>query len=375
MKSCGHSLAAALIGLLLASPALRAEAVRGYVLQPTTGEQVADVEVAFYVRQEGRLGEILRKTTDAQGRFAFSGPFVEGGLEFVLAAFYRGVPHFTIPLEVGAQQEVIVEVYEPTRDGSDLRIASHNLFLALGGGELDVAHLVQIDNAGERTYVGRGGEGQRRVAEFALPANLFGLQSHAGNIVPAGDDLYFDTQPLPPGSTQITFTFSLDAQQLDQGYVHQVGYPTERLEIFLQPSTFQPGAPFADLGTVDLHGNQYRRLQLTGLEPGANVLVPLPLNRSQRWLLKWAALGVAGLGGILALILAGRTASAKAAPKALPDIRNLRQYADQLVDRLARLDDAHTECRDDPQYRAERDRLMEQARAVFHLLEEQDGRR
>lgn len=373
MKSRGQPLAAALIGLLLASASVRADAVRGYVLQPVTGEQVAHVEVAFYVRQERGLSEILRKTTDAQGRFAFAGPFVEAGLEFVLAAFYKGAPHFTAPLEVGAQQEVIVEVYEPTQDAADLRIASHNLFLSLGAGQLDVAHLVQIDNTGERTYIGRGGEGQRQVAEFALPPGLFGLQSHAGSIVPAGNDRYFDTQPLPPGTTQITFTFSLDAQQLDRGYVHQVGYPTQRLEIFLQPSTFQPGAPFADLGTVDLHGNQYRRLQLAGLEPGEQILVPLPLTHSQRWLLKWAALGIACLGGCLALLLAGRARRPQPAVQAGPDSQTLRQYGDQLIDQLAQLDEAHAGRPDDPQYRAARARLMEQARAVFHLLEEPDG--
>lgn len=365
-----------LIGLLLGGVILPtgnpllADTVRGYVLHPGTGEPVPGVEVAFYLQQEGKADELLRKTTDEQGRFEFLGPFLRDGLSFALAAFYEGVPHFTSTLEVGAQQEVIVEVYDSTSDDRQLRIPTHSLFLNLTGDNLDVAHLVQIENPEDKTYIGNGGEGQRQVARFILPAGVAGLQSHSGRLLQTSGTLFHDTQPLMPGTTQITFTFSLDAQQLDRGYEHRAGYPTERLDIFLQPSDFQPEGPFRDLGVVDLHGSQYRRLQLNELDRDQRITVPLPLVRSQRWVLKWAALGAIFLAGLATWGLHRRRA---AVPTTIPDSQNAGQHREDLLEQIARLDDAHAGREDDPEYRAERARLVEQCLAAFRLMEERDG--
>jgi hypothetical protein len=366
-----------LIGLLLGgailstgSPLL-ADTVRGYVLHPNTGEQVAGVEVAFYLQQEGQVDELLRKTTDGQGRFEFSGPFLQDGLSFALAAFYEGVPHFTSTLEVGAQQEVIVEVYDPTSDDRQLRIPTHSLFLNLTGDNLDVAHLVQVENPEDKTYIGSGEEGLRQVTRFILPSGVAGLQSHSGRLIQAGGTLFHDTQPLLPGTTQITFTFSLDAQQLDRGYVHQASYPTERLDIFLQPSDFQPGAPLRDLGVVDLHGSQYRRLQLNGLDRDQRITIPLPLVHSRRWMLKWAALGAIALAGLAATW--GLRRRRVVAPAAIPTPQNSGQRREELLERIARLDDAHAGREDDPEYRTERARLVEQALTAFRTLEGRNG--
>lgn len=365
-----------LIGLLLGgvmlpteSPLL-ADPVRGYVLHPGTGQQVAGVEVAFYLQQEGQVDELLRKTTDGQGRFEFSGPFLKSGLSFALAAFYEGVPHFTSTLEVGAQQEVIVEVYDPTSDDRQLRITTHSLFLNLTGNNLDVAHLVQIENPEDKTYVGRGEEGQRQVARFVLPPGVAGLQSHSGRLIQTGGPVFHDTQPLLPGTTQITFTFNLDEQQLDRGYVHQAGYPTERLDIFLQPSDFQPGAPFQDLGVIDLHGGQYRRLQLNGLDRDQRITIPLPLVRSLRWVLKWAALGAIFLAALATWGLRRRRV---VAPLAIPDSQSAGQPREELLKQIARLDDAHVGREDDPQYQTERARLVEQCLAASRPMEGRDG--
>jgi hypothetical protein len=355
--------------LPIGSPLL-ADTVRGYVLHPDTGEQVAGVEVAFYLQQEGQVDELLRKTTDGQGRFEFSGPFLQDGLSFALAAFYEGVPHFTSTLEVGTQQEVIVEVYDPTDDDRQLRIPTHSLFLNLTGDNLDVAHLVQVENPEDKTYIGSGEEGLRQVTRFILPSGVAGLQSHSGRLIQAGGTLFHDTQPLLPGTTQITFTFSLDAQQLDRGYVHQAGYPTERLDIFLQPSDFQPGAPLRDLGVVDLHGSQYRRLQLNGLDRDQRITIPLPLVRSLRWVLKWAALGAIFLA---ALTVWGLRRRKSAVSTAIPDSRNAGQRREELLEQIARLDDAHAGREDDPEYRTERARLVEQALTAFRTLGGRNG--
>lgn len=358
---------------MLAPALLLADIVQGYVLHPASGTRVSGVEVAFYLVSGRQLDEVLRQTTDARGRFEFSGPFLSAGRPFALAAFYQQIPHFSSIFEVGAQQEIILEVYDPTEDDRQLRIPFYSLFLSLNGRRLDVAHWVQIVNLEEKTYIGSKREEPRWVTEFILPKGLFALQSHIGRLIQASDVVFYDTQPLQPGITQIAFTFVLEAQRLNRGYVHLSNYPIEQLDIFLQPTTFSPGAPFEDLGLVDLHGSQYRQLRLTDLERGRRVVIPLPLKSSPRWLLKWLALSAAFAAGIAALVLGYRPAVARDFSQSPSDLRSLIQRRRVLLEEVARLDDEYANRPSDPRYQTKRTRLMEQALVLSRLVEEQDG--
>ena len=85
--------------MVLCASDLRGEAINGYVLNPFTQARIPGIPVAFYVRQDGQILEMLRKETDAEGHFSFSGPFLQGGLHFGLAAFYDGIPYFSSTLE------------------------------------------------------------------------------------------------------------------------------------------------------------------------------------------------------------------------------------------------------------------------------------
>ena len=345
--------------------ALTAETVRGYVVNPVSGAPVDNAEIAFFTSQDGQVSEILRKPADAQGRFAFSGPFLKPDLRFVLVALYQGIPYPSSELQVGAQKEIILEVYEPTTADEEIRLASHTLFLSLRSGELEVAQFVQADNQGEKTYVGQLEGTARRVTEFALPTGVFEL---AGNLNPADDNRFFDNRPLPPGLSQITFNFRLDPRQLDDGYAHQVLYPTDQLEVYLQPATAESSSPFEDLGTVDLHVEQYRRLRLENLQRGQTVLIPLSLPpQPLRWILKWIALGTVALTPFLTL-------AQRPAPTDLqrPDTETLQEQRRELIQQLAQLDDAYADRLDEHRYLRERERLMGETLAVYHQLESLD---
>ena len=348
--------------LLLCAGELPA-AIDGYVLNPQTQSRIPQIEVAFYIRQDdNQVSEIMRKMTDAEGRFSFSGPFLQDGLEFALAAFYDGVPYFSSTLEAGAQQQIILEVYETTADASGLDIGAHHLFLSLREGTIECIQLLQIRNTLDRTYAGQGSGRERRVTEFALPPELFNLQGHSGLVHQTEPGRFFYNQPLPPGPSQLSFSFELDARQFDDDYVHQVIYPTERLAVFLDPPTIDIGPPFIDQGTVELHDRQYRRVEIQNLQPGQVVEIPLPHSRSLRWLLKWAALAgtFTALGAALAL---GRGQPQGASALAPGD----RQ---RVIAEIARLDDEYAYHPDNPAYRQRRALLVREAVALIQALEE-----
>lgn len=355
-------LAAAAPGLLSGAMPLGAEVIRGYVLHGTDGRPIAEAEVALLARQDAHLGEIQRQPTDADGRFALSDTLVSSGSSFVLVAFYQGIPYPSAELVAGGQKEVILEVYEPTTSDDAIRITGHTLFLGLSASRLEVAHFTQVENRGDKTYVGRGQGPKRQVLEFALPPGLIHLSENVNQFDGAR---FFDNRPLPPGMSQVIVTFELDPREAAGGYRHQVLYPTERMEILLQPATLQPGPPFEDLGVEDVHGARYRRLLLRDLHRGQSVLIPLPLSPPRRWMLKWAALGAALIAGLLALVLRRRSPAGPGSETA-----DLRAERERRLQQLADLDDAYAEDRDHPRYRSERAELMAQALALSRRLEE-----
>ncbi len=360
-----RSILVPLAAALLYTGTSRAAEVSGYVINPNEETRIGNVEVAFYVREDDQVTEMLRKIADADGRFSFSGPFLENGTPFALAAFYKDVTYFSSTLEVGAQKEIIMEVYEPTSDGSDIHIGSHHLFLVVEPANIEVVHLAQIHNGLDKAYVGSGQGGEKSVTEFRLPHGVFDLQSHSSHIRQTEDTRFFDNQPLLPGYSQLSFSFNLDPEQLDDGYMHEVVYPTERLELFIQPISIEVGAPFTDLGVMDLHDRQYRRLLLEDLKPGQRVNIPLPLSAPLRWTLKWAALFLGLVAGTGALLRWGRTGHGKKEHVT----HNLHEQRQQLLNEMARLDREYADHREDPSYRSTRQRLMGQVVDLTRLEE------
>jgi hypothetical protein len=331
------------------------------VLHGITGEAVAQAEVAFLMPgEDGQLSEVVRQRADAEGSFAFTGPFLQPGLSFVLVAFYRDVPYPTQTLTVGQQSAVLIEVYEPTEDDGDLYVTGYHHFLSVDAGGVDATQLVHVDNRGERTFVGHDSGHDRHVTEFILPAGLVGLESHGSDLHRVGAS-WFDTQPLPPGGTQIAFSFRLPVSAFEGEYRHQVRYPTDAVDFYVQPPSVQPGPPFEDLGEVDVQGRRYRRLRIRNPELGDTLHLPLPLSRPARWMVKWALLALGAVAGVAVLLVGARRGGATDSGGAAPatDLEARRQ---DLLDELARLDEAGGDA-------SRREALLREAVAVYRALE------
>ncbi|MEE2626848.1 MAG: hypothetical protein VX670_00030 [Candidatus Latescibacterota bacterium] len=343
----------------------RADQINGYVLNPSSEGRVGDVEIVFYVQQDEQVSEIMRKKTDEEGRFSFSGPFLTTGTPFALAALYKDVAYFSSMLEVGAQKQVILEVYDPTDQPDALRIVSHNLFINVTENQIETVHLAQFYNGEERAYVGTGQGPERQVSQFSLPLGALDVQSHSGRMIQVNDTTFFDNQPLLPGHSQLSFSFVLDPNRLTDGYWHESVYPTERINLFIQPITAQiDGGDWVDEGVVDLHGQQYRRLNVTDVQAGQRLLVPLPIDPPTRWILKWAALGGGALAGVGVLLLWGR------GPKQTPDREEgLAPLRQQTLAEIARLDAEYAERKDDATYCQARRQLLDRAVDLTRRLE------
>ncbi|MEE2658563.1 MAG: hypothetical protein VX733_08670 [Candidatus Latescibacterota bacterium] len=346
----------------LAAPA--GAVVAGYVLDPLNEQRVPGVEVALFIREAGQISELLRKTTDAEGSFQFAGSFLTAETEFFLVAHRDGVPYPTSTLRVGEQDQIIVEVYEPSEDADDLIITDYNLFLGITPSGLDVAHLVHVENSGERTFVGTSDGDRRHGVEFRLTDASVGVQAHTAEFVQGHGQSIFDTQPLPPGHSQISFTHRVDGERFDGDYVHHVLYPTTSLEIFLLPAEVElRGNPFVDLGAVSFHEQRYRHYRVENLKPGRQLTISLPFSRPLRWALKWTLLALVPAALVAALSL---SRSPDPSFQAATDEVEGKEEREQLFAELSAIDDALAGAADEQRQELiqRRRELMQRAIAV-----------
>ena len=262
----------------------------------------------------------------------------------------------------GAQQQIILEVYEKTDDPAGIRIGTHHLFFSVREDAIECVQLLQIHNTLERTYSGSGDGRERRVTELALPTGVFNLQSHSGLLHQAGEGSFFDNQPLPPGRSQRSFSFNLDPRNFASPYVHQAVYPTDRLEVFLDPPSIEIRPPFIDLGFVEQHDRQYRKVAIENLLPSQQVAIPLTPH-------SLAALGAQMGSRWQAHSSSGGVALALSRQHPSTDRAHALERRQHLIEGLARLDDSFDDRPEDPHYIDQRAQLMREAVAQTQALD------
>ena len=190
------------------------------------------------------------------------------------------------------------------------------------------------------------------------------LVPQATAITSAGPTRLFTNSPLPPGRSQVTFTIQLDGEEFGGDYVHEVLYPTSRLELFLQPTDIELSADvFEDLGEVHLRDQGYRHYRVRDLSPGRRLSIRLPFSRPLRWSLKWAMLALA-LMMVPAAIALARPAGASQGKSSVDAERRT------LITRLAGIDDRlETATGDDAvDLRSQRERLKNAAVSLYRHL-------
>ena len=352
--------------LTLSISNVEASSIRGYVLKGPI--RMSGVEVAIYMNQAEQITEIARKNSDINGEFVFRAPFMQPGMPFALTAFYQGIPYQSSTLEVAAQDEIIIEVFDTTSVDKHLFIDTHHIFLTVNETVVNVVQLVQMQNEKNQTFAGTMKDGFRHVSKFVLDENLFDLQNFSSHFHQTNENTFFDSQSLPPGETQLSFSFKLNTNKLNNGYEHDVIYPTKRLEVFVEPTTIEISNKWEDLGLIDLHGTTYRRILKRNLVSGDSMFVKLPLPLEMRSLLKWGALATCIIISVTAL--GGKLGSRLNLPSN-PSIRNAKRLAEQketLLLKIAHLDQKFISEKNNIVYSDQRKQLISDALKISKQL-------
>ena len=231
--------------------------VHGTVKNGTTGKPAADVEVIL-IQLQGGMQPVLNSKTDVQGQFTFDIPAI-GTQPMLVRAVYRGINfHQSLP---PGQNELQVEVFDPSRDPKTISVDSHFVIFQPNGSTLVVGEEYSIKNASQPAQAYFRPDGN---FELALPAGAtlkqIAAQGPSGMpVVQApidrGKNRYSIAYAFRPGDSGVRFSYELPYAGNSASVKLPTVYPGARLVVVAPP-------------TVQITGDG---LQAGGQEQGMNL--------------------------------------------------------------------------------------------------------
>ncbi|HEU5439413.1 MAG TPA: hypothetical protein VFU88_08995 [Ktedonobacterales bacterium] len=255
-------------------------AIAGVVVNGAHGNApVSGLKVTLHALVLNRSQDAGTATTDAQGRFAFSGLDTSGKTTYEIAAPFDGGTFYSQALDLSnsVSLQATVTVFDTTTSDAALRVASATILLSqpkVAAGLIPVAELVTFDNTGATAYAGSltPTNGKMSVVRFSLPDGATNLTLGAGfgEVQAAQVGTGFGAgATLPPGKS--TFAFAFDAPYTGTGYAftYKAEYPLDKL-VLLAPTGMRVNAPGFDARpTITANGQQLQLWEVSGLTASA----------------------------------------------------------------------------------------------------------
>jgi hypothetical protein len=333
--------------VLLAPASASAEAagrIEGVVLHGQHGDPVADLEVVL-TRLAGEEETALATTrTDADGRFAFGD--VDTDHELQVSTTYDDATYRSPALTAtrGEPTTAELEVFDSTESGSDVVVASWVVWVDQHHG-VAVQHDLQVENRGERTYLGADpdGSGGRAVITVPLVPEATSLR-FLGRFTQCcatmrGTD-YVHTSALPPGPAAGTLRFTVAALET---LTLPAALPVESFTMMVPRGVRVVSGQLTLSGEIESQGNAYDVYTADGLDRGEVLEVRfhgLAVRDTPTWLLVAAAVALLALAGLAGAWSRRRRARRRAVPEAAgaPEPAGVALGPDLLVEELALLD-------------------------------------
>ena len=216
--------------------------IEGRVTDATNGRPVPNQTLQLLM-PSGGMQQVGTATTDASGRYAFSGSDFNAPF-YLVQAVYQGVNyHAPVRFDGSGAAQVDLTVYDSTRKAPQLRIQNARLIVRAEGSKAHVQEMfaVRNDTNPPVSYVNPDGTFRFRLSKTAgqPTATVAGLMNmplpQSVNQGPGQGESSLD-YPLKPGLTVVMIAYDADytSNQLQLG--DSVAYPIDSADLLVSPS-------------------------------------------------------------------------------------------------------------------------------------------
>lgn len=290
-----------------------------------TDEPVAGTEVALLIFEAGEESGTLEETTGEDGGFRFTDLDIAPDRGYLVQTAYEGAVFGSELLLLGPHApslDLDLVVAPPTEDDSGVRVQTDALVIAGDAEGLQVVQILSIVNEADEAYVG--------ALRLPLLPDAVGVDPRQGldptRLWPLDGDLVAGS-PLPPGETEVVYTYGLPMPEEGLAVERRVRYPTERLELLVgddlgvDAPALEAGErvrpPFpGGGGSAD---RSYQRFRSAELRPGDTVAATVALDEGPEPLqVAVIAAAIVAAIALIAFPLVRRRRAAPPPPPAAP---------------------------------------------------------
>jgi hypothetical protein len=245
--------------------------VSGVVSNGTVNRPVPNQEIRLLMPRGG-MQQVGTATTDAEGRFSFTGADLDPKSFYLVSTDFQGAPYNTpATFDSSGTATVNLTVYDSMRSDASLRVSAVRVLVGAEGPGLRVQEEYAIQNSASppRAYVGSGS-----TFRFHIPADagtpsvaVTGLMNMQLPQTPApgrGPGEFSIGYPIKPGATTVTIQYSMPYDASGVKLKDGASYPIDQAELYVYPSSLAIAAPgFQPAGIDNPHKIQkYEARQL-----------------------------------------------------------------------------------------------------------------
>lgn len=265
--------------------------VRGQIVNGTAGVGIPDdLSVLMLITDaEGRLSGTGQARPDPEGRFVFEDVQVQDGNIYTISVDHLGVFYGESLSNDGLDKNLLLTVYETTRDASIIEVERQVMVIATVDKSdqlVSAIEFVRLVNPSDRTLLpDLTNLEQISFLRFALPPDPAELNVQSdlpgGDIVSIGTGFAL-TSPVIPGAHSIDFSYVFPFDNESISYRQSLVQGAGIFQV-LVPETF-PDMAVPDLervDPVDIQGTSYRAYEARDVPPGQGLQIqitglPLP---------------------------------------------------------------------------------------------------
>ncbi|MEK7354570.1 MAG: carboxypeptidase-like regulatory domain-containing protein [Chloroflexota bacterium] len=349
---------AAIIGWVSPAQAAGEGVISGQVVNKTAnGSSVSAVEVSLTVYFNGKVTSDEQKaTTGGNGKFEFKGLSTDNGTAYTVSAIFQDASYtskeFTLT-PTSLSQAVELDVYDSTTSDENIQVSNGHIVVYVEHGDLEVKEIWRFSNIGDKTFIGTQGKTSGTL-RFTLPSGATSLSPGPGSAIKMTGTGAVSTMTVPPGVTDINFSYFIPYQGSSMMILRKTDYPIASFSLLVQDTgvkvtsvAMTPASPQMMDGTNFLYftaNNLARDIELDASLSG--IVNPSAASPSAPFPWPWLLAGGAMLGLMVTVAYSQMkkkqtTTDSPASQPAPLAISSGQSDEDALLMELARLDDAY----------------------------------
>ena len=259
--------------------------ISGRVINGTVGSDAPDgLDVTLHVIADTGIVNVARATTDAEGRFEFTGVEVITGASYAVAARYGDIlysvnlsPDFFL-----APVEVIV--YEPTGTVDDIVVESDVLLLRGARESKDSVTAIEVltlTNTSDRAFIPDLSQpAMMQFLRFSRPPEALELEVASdmpgGQVITVGTGFAISS-PVVPGEHRVSYSYRMPYDGDSMEFTHSFPMGAGTFRLLVEAGTGEVLLPPLVIATspVDLAGQEYMAWEASNLPAAARFNIVL----------------------------------------------------------------------------------------------------